>query len=249
MTFDGAFAAYAESARARELFVTAFDETLPPEVEPYSFVPADGLRLIAGRLALTAGDRLLDLACGRGGPGMWVARETGAALVGVDPSPVAIGHARDRRRLFGLEARAEFTVGEFGGLAAAGLDDASVDGVLCVDAVQFAPDLVAALADIHRVLRAGRRFVLTNWAGPRGMEGEYPADLPGKVTDAGFTAVEVTEHPEWEERRRAIYEAALALDAGDDRSLLGLQDEARFALPRMSANRRLLVSAEKGQPR
>jgi ubiquinone/menaquinone biosynthesis C-methylase UbiE len=243
MTFDNAFTAYARSAKIRELFTTVFDETLPPEVEPFSFVPADGMRLIAERLALSAGDRLLDLACGRGGPGMWIARETGTALTGVDQSKVAVEHATARQTAFGLDERAEFTVGEFGALAAAGIADSSVGGVLCVDAVQFAPDLLAALADIYRVLRPGKRFVLTIWDGPRTAEGRYPEDLHDRLVEAGFRDVEVTEHPEWEERRRAVYEAGLALEPGDDRALLGFQEEARTAIPRMAVTRRLLISA------
>ena len=245
MSFDTAFTMYARSAEIRELFTTVFDETLPPEVEPFSFVPADGMRLIAERLALSDGDRLLDLACGRGGPGMWIARETGTALTGVDQSKVAVEHATARRTAFGLEDRATFAVGEFGALAAAGIASSSVGGVLCVDAVQFAPDLLSALTDIHRVLQPGKRFVLTIWDGPRDDDGTYPENLHERLSEAGFTGVEVTEHPEWEERRRATYEAGLALEPGDDRALLGFQEEARTALPRMAATRRLLISATK----
>ncbi|GAB3431413.1 class I SAM-dependent methyltransferase [Flindersiella endophytica] len=248
MSFDGAFTNYARAGtQLRELFTTVFDETLPAEVEPFSFVPLDGLRLIADRLELGEGDRLLDLACGRGGPGLWVARETGATLVGVDPSSVAVAHARERRALFGLENRARFTVGEFGELGAAGFADASVDGVLCVDAVQFAPDLPAALADVHRVLRPGKHLALTIWDGPRGEAGRYPDRLEQRLDEAGFTGVEVTEHPEWEVRRRALYEAALALDSRDDQALAAFQAEATIALPRMPVTRRLLISAGKGQ--
>lgn len=247
MSFDDAFTADARSPRLRTLFTTVFDDTLPPEVEPFSFVPVDGMRLIAERLGLSAGERLLDLACGRGGPGMWIARETGAQLVGVDFSKVAIEHAEQRRALFGLEERAEFKLGEFGALAAAGIADESVDGVMCVDAVQFAPDLPAALADILRVLRPGRRLALTNWSGPRG-DGRFPPDLGGQLTAAGFTDVEVTEHPDWLERQRLVLEAALAIDPAEidgDVALVNIRGEAERVIADLPGQRRLLVSGAK----
>ena len=37
-----------------------------------------------GWLDMSPGSLLVDLACGRGGPGLWLARQIGAALVGVE---------------------------------------------------------------------------------------------------------------------------------------------------------------------
>ena len=245
MRYDSLYSAYAASAKLHELFVTAFDEELPPEVEPFSFVPVDGLRLIASRLALGEGDRLLDVACGRGGPGMWLARESGAWLLGVDPSSVAVEHATNRRTLFGLEERATFTIGEFGALSAAGVADESVDGVLCIDSIQFAPDLAATLADILRCLRPGGRLAVTCWVGSF----KFPARLGEDLAAAGFTEVETTEHPDWLERQRAIHKAALAIDPeevdDDDVGLRNLRAEAEVALPMLERIRRVLVSGRR----
>ena len=47
-------------------------------------------------LQVRPGEMLADLACGAGGPGLWMARETGALLTGVDPSPAGLAAARDR---------------------------------------------------------------------------------------------------------------------------------------------------------
>jgi SAM-dependent methyltransferase len=243
--YDKLYTAYAESAKVHELFVTAFDETLPAEVEPFSFVPAEGMRLLASRLALADGDRLLDLACGRGGPGMWIARETGASLVGVDPSSIAVEHASGRRAMFGLEERASFTVGEFGALAAAGIADESVDGVLCIDSIQFAPDLQATLADILRVLRPEGRLAVTCWEGSI----KFPERLGERFAAAGFGGVQVTEHPEWLECQRALHRGALAVDPGEigdgDIGLQNLRMEAEVALPMLDRLRRVLVSGRR----
>src|SRR4051812_43905822 len=73
--FDDIFLAYERSARLPALMRLALDETLPPEVEPYSFVTVPALHEIARELQLTARELLVDLGCGRGGPGIWVAQK------------------------------------------------------------------------------------------------------------------------------------------------------------------------------
>jgi ubiquinone/menaquinone biosynthesis C-methylase UbiE len=175
---------------------------------------------------------------------MWLAQQTEATLIGVDSSPVAVEQATARRAEFGLEERASFVVGEFGGLEAAGFAENSVDGIVCVDGLQFAPDLPGALADLRRVLRPGGRLVATCWEGGPPL----PADLAGPLRTAGFTAVEVSEHPDWQVRQAAVFEAALAFDAEAaeaDAGLRNLRTEAELALPLLPTSRRVLVSAAK----
>jgi len=95
---------------------------LPPEVEPFSFVSASLLRHVAQALGLSPGQTLVDLGCGRGGPGLWLAREADVSLVGVDFSSVAIDQATQRAALFGLADRVRFVVGD---LTRTGLPGAS----------------------------------------------------------------------------------------------------------------------------
>lgn len=230
MSFDEGFTRVGRSAWLRRTFGALLDPDLPAEVEPFSFVPLDGLRELAAALRLDRGAALVDLACGRGGPGMWVARETGTVLTGVDGSAVGVAQATARAGLFGLADTARFLVGD---LAATGLPDASADGVMCVDAIQFAPDPLACAREVLRILRPGRWFALTTW------EARRPGDpeVPGRFRDlqlarilgtAGFEAVEVRERPGWEARTRVVFDAALAADdPGDDDGLAMFQEEAR----------------------
>jgi SAM-dependent methyltransferase len=82
------------------------DPDLPGEVEPFSFVSAVLLGHVARALGLSPGETLVDLGCGRGGPGLWLARRAGASLVGVDFSAVAVGQASRRAGPFGLQGEA-----------------------------------------------------------------------------------------------------------------------------------------------
>jgi hypothetical protein len=78
--FDERYRRWGSSAAHKALF----GQGLPGEVEPFSFVPMEGLQLVASLLRLAAGQTLIDLGCGRGGPGMWLAQSSDAALISVD---------------------------------------------------------------------------------------------------------------------------------------------------------------------
>jgi SAM-dependent methyltransferase len=205
MSYDEAFTRVDRSTWLRTRFGLILDSELPVEVEPFSFVPLAGLREVAAALELRPGETLVDLACGRGGPGMWLARETGAVLTGVDASAVAVAQAEARAGLFELDERVRFTVGD---LADTGLPDASADGMICIDSFQFAADPVVCAREVLRVLRARRHFVLTTWEPRQFGDTELPDRFRGLnvtrvLTAAGFTAVDIRERPAWDSGRRA----------------------------------------------
>jgi SAM-dependent methyltransferase len=150
--FDQSFAA-ADASPGLWRVWRAAEPDLPAEVEPFSFVSVSLLEHVAAALALAPGRSLADLACGRGGPGMWLARKTGARLFGIDFSSVAVEQARRRAGSFGLSERARFDVAD---LVATRLPDESVDAAVCVDAFHFAADLPRAARETFRILRPGR---------------------------------------------------------------------------------------------
>jgi SAM-dependent methyltransferase len=226
------------------------DPGLPGVVEPFSFVSAALLRHVARELALSPGETLVDLGCGRGGPGLWLAQLAGASLVGVDFSAVAVRQAGRRARLFGLEARARFVVGD---LAATGLADAVADAVVSVDALHFAADVPAAGREVLRVLRPGRRLALTGWqprtAGDPRLPGRLGVDWAAALCSAGLAEVAVEARPEWHELFTRVYEVALELDATGDGALAALQAEARLHLPLAGLVERVMVTATRPLPR
>ena len=84
------------------------------ELVATSLQTVDGLREVSDSLQLSKGKRLLDLACGAGAFGCWVAARTGCDVLGVDFSAVAVAHAQTAAaNTFGLTGeRAQFSVGE-----------------------------------------------------------------------------------------------------------------------------------------
>jgi SAM-dependent methyltransferase len=242
--FDGCFTQVAESAGLRRLWAVVAPG-MPAEVEPYSFVSPAMLAAIGRELRLAAGERLVDLACGRGGPGLWLARQAGALLTGVDFAAVAVAQAGERAALFGLAGRAGFRLGE---LTATGLPDAYADAVVCVDAMHFV-DLAAGVREARRILAPGRRLVLTNWQ-PRTPGDQRLAahrrdrDWARTLREAGFVDVTVDARSDWHEFYTRLYRAALDLgEPGQDAALAAMQAEARAALTYADLLDRVLVSA------
>ncbi|GGM85935.1 hypothetical protein GCM10011609_22790 [Lentzea pudingi] len=212
---------------------------LPPDLDSTSLLGGTGLDEVVAALRLGQGRVLLDLACGRGGYGLEIARRTGCRLVGVDFSAVAVEQARRS------SGGGDFRVGT---LTATGLSSSSVDAVLVVDAMQFAESKPDALRECLRVLRPGGRLAITCWQ-PADPQDERvwrrirELDLARQLPDAGFTDVEVTDRPAWREQEKRMWEEALATDAPDDPAMVSMQQEARSVLAGFDRKRRVLATA------
>lgn len=217
---------------------------LPPELRSTSLLTWDGIGEVAAQLRLPPDGLLLDLACGRGGYGTEVARRTGARLVGVDFSAVALQPARVGARALG-EGRAAFRVGT---LTATGLADGAVDGAMCVDAVQYGTPPLAVLVELRRVLAPGRRLVLSTWEPADRSDVGVPArlravDLRRDLPVAGFVDVEVQDRPDWRADERRMWEEAVAEPDVGDPALRALQAEGRSSLAAWDSLRRVFATA------
>ena len=235
--FDGWYADMVASSAKDRLMQRHLG--LPPELEPNNTLPWDGIAYIVDKLRLEPGGRLLDLACGRGGYGGEVARRTQARLLGVDFSAEALRQARQRN------PEADFRLGD---LTATGLEDHSVDAVMCIDAIQFGDPPGAAYRELRRVLKEGGRVVLTTWEGRESGDERLPVrlrnvNLRAGLAGAGFREIEVAERADWQVVERGLYEEAAAAEPGDDPALISLHDEAIRALGTNSLIRRVVASA------
>jgi SAM-dependent methyltransferase len=216
---------------------------LPAEVLSTSLLTWDAIADVSAALRLSPGQVLVDLACGRGGYGLEVARRSEARLVGIDFSVEAIRQARQHARRLGRAAR--FEVGD---LTATGLDASSVDAAMCVDAVQFAAPPGACYVELHRILVPGGRAALTCWEPIDPEDGRLPerlraVDLRAGLAAAGFVDIEVDERPDWQAAERAMWAEAAALDPGGDAALRSLHEEGVFVLERGQLTRRVMASA------
>ena len=111
-------------------------------------------------LELSSGKRLLDVACGAGGPALRIAAASGCAVAGVDVHEKAVETARALAKDRGLEPRADFHAADANlGFPFA---DATFEAITCIDAINHFPDRPKMLADWARLLKPGGRALFTD---------------------------------------------------------------------------------------
>jgi ubiquinone/menaquinone biosynthesis C-methylase UbiE len=115
-------------------------------------------------LDVQPGDDVLEIGYGPGGLIRLIAERTDAASIrGIDPSA-------EMRDLAGRHNRRAVDAGrvrfDLGTADRTGLPDSSVDRVVSVNNVAIWPDLEAAAAELHRVVRSGGTVVIA-WHGGR----------------------------------------------------------------------------------
>ncbi|MFC1438051.1 class I SAM-dependent methyltransferase [Streptacidiphilus sp. N1-10] len=231
---------------ATRLHAEAFGAEYPEEVDPASSCTWQVLGGMVRGLRLRPGQTLVDLGCGNGGTGLWLARALNARLVGVDISPVAVGIAGERAAAFVPEGRAEFRTGTF---LRTGLPDACADGAVSMDALPFTEDRTAALRELRRILRPGARAVFT---GNLLLPG-HPQHRPDRprwsdhAAEAGLEWESAEERPEepalwvrlydlWEQ-----HQDELRAEVGDA-ATEAMLEEARIVRPLMDRRTPLVIT-------
>ncbi len=108
-------------------------------------------------VVLTAGDRVLDVACGTGIVARLARQRLGDSgqVVGVDASPPMLEMARS------VDPRVDWRVGDAGALPLQ--DGDQFDVVLCQQGLQFFPDKPAAAREMFLALADGGRLALSTW--------------------------------------------------------------------------------------
>ena len=133
--FTSVFDAPSSPIHAR-IWAEVYGDDYPAELEPYSFTTRSELRRVVAELGLAPGDLLVDVGCGRGGPGLWVASTAGASLLGVDISPTALDAARARAAALGLGDSATYAEGSYESIP---LEAGSARGVLGICLLYTSP--------------------------------------------------------------------------------------------------------------
>jgi SAM-dependent methyltransferase len=132
--FYGPQYARIDSLLSAEIRREAFGEDIGQE----SWRSAAEQSEIAALMNVTADSRVLDVACGAGGPSLALVERFGCSLTGLDIEPEGIAHGNAAARKRGLDARASFVALDCGG--ALPFADGSFDAVLCIDAICHLPD-------------------------------------------------------------------------------------------------------------
>jgi ubiquinone/menaquinone biosynthesis C-methylase UbiE len=111
-------------------------------------------------LHLSTGEKLLDIACGSGGPALRIAAKTGCSLVGIDLHEQAISTAKSLAAQRNLKNGAEFRV--VNATEPLPFPDAHFDAISCVDAINHIRNRPSVLALWARLLKPGGRLLFTD---------------------------------------------------------------------------------------
>ncbi len=175
------------------------------------------------------GTRVLDLGAGTGNASLEAARR-GADVLAVEPAARLLEVCRERAAREGLAIATK--AGDAGHIP---VDDASVDVLVSVFAVIFAPDPEVAADEMLRVVRPGGRVVVTAWTpqGPISQAGKILREAMSALDPSGATrAAPAWGDPAWvralfEKRgaRVTIEEATLPFEAASPEAWF--DDQAR----------------------
>ncbi|HET9257852.1 MAG TPA: methyltransferase domain-containing protein [Pseudonocardiaceae bacterium] len=117
-------------------------------------------RVLADRVRIQPGERVLDAGCGVGGSSLWLARERGAEVVGITLAHGQVAKARRYATRRKLASRVRFEVADF---TATPFPDASFDVVWAVESLCHAPEKAAFYQEAARLLRPGGRVVVADF--------------------------------------------------------------------------------------
>lgn len=130
--------------------------------------------IMTERLKIGAGSHVLDVGCGVGGPGVRIARLTGARVTGISISQKQVRLANSLAESAGLAERAVFHEANAMELP---FPAQSFDAAIALESIIHMPDRGQVLTQISRALRPGGRLVLTDFF----ERAPIPADKQPKV--------------------------------------------------------------------
>ena len=114
--------------------------------------------LCVERLGVLTGRDLLEIGCGNGEQAIYVhGRYRPKSTRGIDLHAPHVNHANRLVQLQGLQ-NIIFALDDAQWLGS--VSDASVDALICIESAHHYPDKAAFLAQVHRVLRPGGRFLI-----------------------------------------------------------------------------------------
>jgi ubiquinone/menaquinone biosynthesis C-methylase UbiE len=233
-----------------EIWSVGFGKEYASEARPDAFYTQSVLDRIASAVgSRTLKGSLLDIGCGHGLPGIYLAKRLKAdRLIGIDISSASIELAR--KHALSDKVQADFRVGDG---ASTGLADESVATAICLDVILYMQDKVATIKEVYRVLEPTGLFAFTTWEqqGYNARLGaEQSDDYRSLLEDAGFVVQEYGVVDESNKLQCQVFNEILARE--DDllaeigyKPALMLVDMAKSALEESTRRRYILAIAQK----
>lgn len=111
-------------------------------------------------LSLRSGSDVLEVACGSGGPAMYIAETTGCNILGIDVNENGIATAAQSSSKKTFKGKADFQVVD--ATSQLPFKAESFDAIVCMDAVNHFPNRPEILSEWQRLLKKGGRCLYTD---------------------------------------------------------------------------------------
>lgn len=185
----------------------------------------DATRLLAEACGVKAGNRVLDVCSGMGGPARLIAHEWDCQVTGIDLNPNRTPSAVRLTAMVGMESAVRFVRGDATQLP---FEDGAFDRAIAQEAFLHIADKPALFAECYRALKPGGRLAFTDWIALDAL-GQEERESLGEgiglravhaveeyrafVTGAGFDPVAVEDLSEhWREILRARLDMYRGMD-------------------------------------
>ena len=203
-------------------------ETYGDDIGQTSWMVAEEWKEFASWLAVGAGESVLDVCSGSGGPAVRLASLTSASVTGLDINPQGIKNGEALASKSGVDVR--FVYGD----ASEPLDlpEASFDGVTCIDSVSHLKNRLGVFREWFRVLKPGGRLVFTN---PVVVSGDVTSEEIAARSSIGFFLFTPLG---WDEK--VLTDVGFELLRSEDRSTSTATVSRRWADARARARSELL---------
>jgi len=164
-----------------ELYSEIRREAFGGDIGQNSWMTASEQDMFLDWLHLSTGKKLLDVACGSGGPALRIATKTGCSLVGIDLHEQAISTAKSLAAQRHLKNDAEFRI--VNASEPLPFPDSHFDSITCVDAINHIPNRPSVIVQWARLLKPGGRLLFTN---PVTVMGPLTSEEIAERSSAGF---------------------------------------------------------------
>jgi len=173
---------------------------------------------LAKNIELKAGDKVLEIGCGRGRVAAHMAQLTGAQITGLNIDPNQLAQAREFNTKLGLQN--EFIERDQNELPYP-FEDNTFDAFYEIQAFSLCKDPRASFKEIYRVLKPGAKFALVDWVS---LPAYDPLDIEHvKLMHRVKPLIGAVGTPTPTSLEEALREAGFTVTRSDNPSVDGLQ--------------------------
>jgi len=145
---------------ADELYKEIREETYSEDIGQTSWLTADEYRRFFDILKLSPGQKVLEVATGSGGPAVFMVKETGCQLTGIDINESGIQNAKKLADENGLGGKMEFVLADAS--AKFPFADNSFDVIVSIDSINHFKNRDKVFLEFKRMLKKGGRLLFTD---------------------------------------------------------------------------------------